>query len=134
MVGRKVRKLVSDSTNGNGRRAIITRDSLVPLSLAILVGGVCWAGGSAWTSRGATIERHNERHTEALADHETRIKLAEARLELWRRRVESALQIQLPDPEPASDRKTQPPADPRPPAPIVAFGALGMPPPGEPGG
>lgn len=114
------------NANGNGTRLQqITERTLLPLGLVVgLVGGGIYIG--AKIERFATLEAE-------VAGHETRIKMAETRLELWRRRVESALQIQLPDPEPAS--KPPEPADPPPPAPKVAFGALGTPPPGnEPGG
>lgn len=114
---------MTNNSNG-GRLQAITEKTLLPLGL---VCGLVAAG----VYIGQKVERFA--NLEARVDgQDKRLEMAEARIELWRRRVESALQIQLPDPEPASNTKPEP-ADPPPPAPIVA-GALGMPPPGAPGG
>jgi len=125
------------SENGtNGRRPIIDRSTLLPLGVvaAIVLGaaGLAFRVGLEWNTLGnkvATVEGE-------IGDHETRLKIAEARIELWRRRVESALQIQLPEPQDASLKPdpADPPSVPRDP-PVVAFGGFGTPPPGqEPGG
>jgi hypothetical protein len=115
--------------NGNGRRAIISRDTLLPLSLVLLVGGGMFGAGAAWNGQSNRITAN----AGDIGDHETRLKLAEARLELWRRLVEVRLSMQLPEPKDAALRPE--PADPPAPPPVLAFGGLGTPPPGsEPGG
>lgn len=114
---------MTNNSNG-GRLQAITEKTLLPLGL---VCGLVAAG----VYIGQKVERFSNLESK-VASQDKRLEMAEARIELWRRRVESALQIQLPDPEPANDPQT--PTDPPPPAPIVAFGALGMPPPGATGG
>jgi hypothetical protein len=111
------------SEPANGRRAIISRDTLLPLSLVLVVGGGMFAGGAAWNNQSNRIDRN----AEDLGDHETRLKLAEARIELWRRLVEVRLAMPLPEPA------TKPtPADPLR-APVIALGGFGSPPPGQGG-
>ena len=123
---------MENGSNSNGRRAIISRDTLLPMSLVLMVGGGMFGLGAAWNGQSNRITRN----ADAVSGHETRLQLAEARLELWRRLVEVRLSMQLPEPDNVALKPdpADPPSVPRDP-PVVAFGGFGTPPPGqEPGG
>ena len=112
-------------TEANGRRAIISRDTLLPMSLVLMVGGGMFGLGAAWNGQSNRITRN----ADAVSGHETRLQLAEARIELWRRLVKVRLSMELPEPKGAALRPE--PADPPAPPPVLALGGLGTPPPGS---
>jgi len=103
---------VHDAGNG-ARRSIISKDSLLPIGVcaALVVGasGFAFRVGLEWNTIGNKVAAAEAK----IGDHEQRLKLAEARLELWRRWLEVRLSTSLPEPSAYDQSEPAPAPSPR---------------------
>lgn len=89
-----------NGSNGNGKRAIVSRETLLPLGFALAFGGACYLVGGIKSD----IYHGIDGNVRAIEAQEKRLAMAEARLEIWRRYLEVKLEQPLPEPKDVADR------------------------------